>query len=78
MVIYTVNPGDSIYRISRRYGVPVDTIVNANQLSNPNSLAVGQAIVVPTDTSYYTVRRGDTMYSIARNFGIPLNELIAA
>lgn len=78
MVIYTVTPGDSIYKISRRYGLPVDSIVNTNQLPNPNRLAVGQAIVVPTDPSYYSVLRGDTMYSIARNFGIPLSELIAA
>ena len=71
-------PGDSVYSISRKYGVPSADIIEANGLLSPVSLVVGQAIVVPGDLSTYVVRSGDTMYSIARNYGITANELISA
>ena len=75
MIIYVVKPGDSIYKISREYGVPVDTIVAANGLPNPSNLVVGQAIVIPGNFFNYTVKRGQSMYSIARSFGIPVRTL---
>lgn len=45
---------------------------------NPDSLVVGQAIVIPGDFFQYTVQRGQSMYSIAQRFGIPLRTLVAA
>ena len=64
--------------MSREYGVPVDTIIAANRLTNPEQLVIGQAIVIPGDFFNYTVQRGQSMYSIARNFGISLNALMNA
>lgn len=78
MIIYVVKPGDSIYKISREYGVPVDTIIAANGLPNVSSLVVGQAIVIPGNFFNYTVSRGESLYSIARSFGIPLRTLLEA
>lgn len=76
--IYVVRRGDSLYAIARRYSVPLDDIVFANQLQNPSVLSVGQALVIPTDEIIHTVRRGETMYSIARSYGVSLPVLIAA
>lgn len=78
MIIHTVSPGDSIYSISRRYGVSPEDIVDVNGLLSPVALIPGQAIVVPGDISSYIIKSGDSMYSIARNFGISLNELMNA
>ena len=78
MIIHVVKPGDSVYKMSREYGVPVDTIIAANRLTNPEQLVIGQAIVIPGDFFNYTVQRGQSMYSIARNFGISLNALMNA
>lgn len=78
MIIYVVKPGDSIYKISQIYRVPVDKIINENRLKNPNNLVVGQAIVIPGDFFNYTVQRGETLYSIAQDFGIPLRKLVEA
>lgn len=52
--------------------------MNANQISDPDSLVVGQAIVIPGDFTQHTVRSGESMYSIAQYYGIPLNRLIEA
>lgn len=46
----TVRPGDTVSSLSRRYGVPAEAIQRANNISNPNSLSVGQQIVIPAYT----------------------------
>src|SRR3990172_7462051 len=44
---YFVQPGDTLGYISQSFGVPVDVLVSANQLANPNQLEVGQLILMP-------------------------------
>lgn len=44
---YTVQSGDTLFRIAQRFGVTVEAIVRANNLSNPDSLSVGQQLVIP-------------------------------
>lgn len=46
--VHIVQPGDSIYRISVRYGVSMAAIQAANGLTNPNLIFVGQRLVIPT------------------------------
>jgi spore germination protein len=73
-----VRRGDDIYRLSRNYGVPASRIIEANRLTNPDSLVVGQALVIPGDISETTVRSGQSLYSIARDYGIGLDTLLRA
>ncbi len=75
MTIYTVQSGDSLYSIGRRFGVRASTIARENQLSDPSSLVVGQTLVILDPETVYTVRRGDTLLDIARRFGVSLNQL---
>lgn len=44
---YEVNSGDTLYKISRAFGVPVDDLMAANALDNPNRLSVGQMLDIP-------------------------------
>ena len=44
---YTVLPGDTLYGISRLLDVPVEDIMEANRIPNPDALTVGQVLVVP-------------------------------
>ncbi|HPF55681.1 MAG TPA: LysM peptidoglycan-binding domain-containing protein [Clostridiales bacterium] len=74
MVIYVVKPGDSIYSISQIYGVSSAAIIQANGLTNPDRLVIGQALVIPLPSTY-TVKSGDSLYSISRMFGITLTAL---
>jgi spore germination protein len=46
--VHTVAAGDTLVRIARQYNVTVQAIVSANNLQNPNVLAVGQQLVIPT------------------------------
>ncbi|NLL03607.1 MAG: LysM peptidoglycan-binding domain-containing protein [Clostridiales bacterium] len=78
MIVYEIKPGDSIYSIARRYGMSMDKIIADNELENPNRLAVGQSIVLMTDTIPHIVRRGDSLYSISRAYRVDLEQLKSA
>ena len=78
-MIYTVKNGDTLYKIAAMYGVTINDIVVANGLENPDSIIVGQNLIIPRSTSNtYRVKSGDTMYKIAMRYSIPLQSLIQA
>lgn len=78
MIIYVVKRGDSVYSIARRYGMKPAKIVADNALTDPNKLAVGQALVLNTGTIPYTVKKGDTLYSLARTYGVTVGQIKAS
>lgn len=45
--IYTVRSGDTLMIIAQRYGITINDIVQANNLSNPDRLDVGQQLIIP-------------------------------
>ena len=76
---YTVQRGDTLYSISRKFNVPVDRIKEINNLTS-NNISIGQRIYLtdnnePTTNNNYIVKRGDTLYSIARDNNISVEEL---
>jgi len=44
---HTVGPGETLSQIASAYGVTTRVIIEANQLSNPNVLRVGQKLFIP-------------------------------
>jgi len=44
---YEIQSGDTLFNIARRFGVTVEAIVAANQISNPDRLRVGDTIIIP-------------------------------
>lgn len=44
---HTVRSGEMLSEIARQYGVRVNDIVRANNLANPNSVYVGQVLIIP-------------------------------
>ncbi len=45
---YTVQPGDSMWSIARRFGVSLDALIRANpQIPNPSLIFPGQIVCVP-------------------------------
>lgn len=65
--VYTIRPGDTFYTIAVRYGTRTAAVIAANPGVDPETLTVGQQIVVPygfpvvdTDTDYtYDVLQRD-------------------
>ena len=75
MYIYQVKAGDTLFTISRIFNVSADEVIRINDLLTPDRLAVGQALILPTDTHPYTVRQGETLGQIANRLGEPLAQL---
>jgi len=81
---YTVQPGDTLFAIARKFNITWESIAAANNIAPPYVISPGQQLAIPisgkTATScrlVYTVRAGDSLYSIARNYGVSW-ETIAA
>lgn len=63
-ISYTVQKGDSLYSIARKYSTTIDKIKDLNNLTT-NLLSIGQVLLIPTDTNLetiYTVQKGDTIF----------------
>ncbi len=50
-IIHTVNQGETLYSISKRYQVSLDDIKQANPGLVENDIAIGQQIVIPKDAA---------------------------
>ncbi|MEM7110800.1 MAG: GH25 family lysozyme [Chloroflexota bacterium] len=44
---YTIQSGDSLYKIAEKYGTTVDVLVKLNAIDNPNLIRVGQELKLP-------------------------------
>lgn len=85
-ILYLVEPGETIYGISTKYGIPVSDLLEINP-ELENGLKVGQVIQIPyqpelkaktpdANTIVHKVQAGETLYSIARKYNTSVNELM--
>lgn len=77
MYIYRVKAGDTLNAITERFGVSQAEVIAINDLPSPDVLAVGQALILPTQTHAYIVKTGETLGQIANRLGEPLADLYA-
>ena len=62
MFVYTVKSGDTLFSISKKFDIPLNTIRLVNGLAEGN-IVPGQALLMNTKT--YIVQPGDSLFSIA-------------
>jgi murein DD-endopeptidase MepM/ murein hydrolase activator NlpD len=78
-LFHTVQPGETLWAISRQYGLDMETLALVNELDNPDSLRVGQKLLISASQSVeYTVQRGDSLWSIATAFGVSIDAMAQA
>lgn len=75
--VYKVKSGDSLYGISRKFGLPVRKIKSANRIKG-SKIRIGQKLTIPTRGSKYTVRKGDNLTLIARKFKTSIQSIVNA
>ncbi|MCK6624199.1 MAG: LysM peptidoglycan-binding domain-containing M23 family metallopeptidase [Anaerolineae bacterium] len=90
--VYTVQPGDTLNAIARRFNLLPTEIALANRLSNVNLLFPGQQLVLPAVSRQvtaappalspgrvdqtHTVQPGETLFTIAAAYGVSLETII--
>ena len=68
-VDYVVRSGDTLSSIAKKFGLSIDTLIWANNLSAKATIKTGQKIKIPpVDGVIHQVRRGETVYSIAKKY----------
>lgn len=76
--VHTVQKGDTLYSLAKRYDTTVNELKTQNGLSS-SKIIVGEKLDLPDTTpvySYtYTVQRGETIFSIAQKHMISVQDL---
>lgn len=81
--VHVVQAGETLFSISRRYGISVSSLTTVNHLVNPSAIYAGQRLVLPggaaasgspgytpaTSSTTHTVSAGETLFSIAQRYG---------
>ena len=85
---HEVQKGETLYSISKKYGVSVSAVQEANGLSD-NGIKIGQKIRIPDGTAatsakageknsseeIYTVQKGETWFGISKKHGLSVADL---
>ncbi|GHV97599.1 hypothetical protein lacNasYZ03_12370 [Lactobacillus nasalidis] len=89
---HTVSKNDTLWALSRKYGVSVSALKKANGISG-STIYVGQKLQIPskssktasssasassTSATTHTVVKGDTLWAIAKKYGVSVSALMKA
>lgn len=73
--VHVVTPKETVYALSRLYGVPVRSLLVLNKLDPPYLLHTGQKVRIPAQRTHM-VAQGETVYAISRRYDVSLAELV--
>lgn len=87
-VVHTVVKNDTLYALSKSYGVSMEDITSSNPVL-ADGLKIGQSIKIPynepehahtkrskKDYTTHVVKQGETLYSISRKYSISVDALL--
>ncbi|MEA1962302.1 MAG: M23 family metallopeptidase [Bacillota bacterium] len=78
---YRIRRGDTLWDISNKYKVKLQTLMQMNRLDRNSVLTVGDILKIPSRTNTNTkhiVKRGETMWDIANHYQISVQTMIGA
>ena len=77
--VHVIEPGDTLYKLARKYDVKLFDIMRLNPYVNVYNLQIGDEICIPTMASrpekIYVVNEGDTISKILNTFGVDFETL---
>ncbi len=79
--VYVVQPGDTLNLIAQEFGVPVRSLIAINNISDPNSLNVGDTLIIPGlegvqgTLTVSAVPLGYNLQALSVGFQIPRSQL---
>ncbi len=76
--------GDTLFKISKQYRVPLKELMYKNDFSDANKIIEGEVVLIPyqdinknNEHQTYRVIEGDTLYKIAREYNISLKDIMS-
>ncbi|MBU0712473.1 LysM peptidoglycan-binding domain-containing protein [bacterium] len=85
---HTVQRGQTLSYIARKYGTSVSALISANNIRNKNQLKVGQVLKIPTSEYYaaatvssdqdiatHSVKKGETLSEIGEKYGVSVSKI---
>jgi len=74
---YTIEKGDSLYGIARRYNINPNLLASLNGLNMDAYIYPNQEIMIPkSGFSYYLTSEGDTIDTVAKMFNVSKDTLV--
>ena len=74
---YTIEAGDSLYKIAQKYNINPTLLASLNGLNMDDYIYPNQEILIPkSGYSYYITAEGDTLDTVADMFKIPKLDLL--
>jgi len=74
--------GDTLFKLSKRYGVTLKELMHRNNFNDANKLIEGKVIIIPQESktderNIYRVIEGDTLYKISRDYKVTVKDIIS-
>ena len=73
---YTVQQGDNLYSIARRFGVTSDAIESLNGLKKNEYIYPTQELLIPTEGLSTYITEEETLEDISKKSGVSLSDLV--
>jgi LysM repeat protein len=78
VVNYAIQPGDTLQSVANVYGISLNTLLWANDLTNSSTIKVGQNLaILPVDGVLHVVKSGDTVSAIAQTYKAKQDDIIS-
>lgn len=71
---YTIQEGDSLYKISEQFNTTVDALMEVNHLTS-DLIYAGKTLEVSSNETTYIIEPGDTLFKIAAAHGASVEQL---
>lgn len=80
VIIHITEPGQTLEEIAVQYGAIPAAILDANRLSSPSDIHVGQRLLIPTSPYLLPeppiqIGIADTLYTLAAQYGVTVGDL---
>lgn len=76
-LVYKVRKGDTLWSISKRFGMDIEKLAVDNGITVSTPLTIGRTVKIIKVPSFleYKVEHGDSLWRIANKFGVSINEI---
>lgn len=76
---HVVQPGETVWRISRQYGLKIDTVIRVNGLDDSARIYAGQRLIIlREDGTVHRVQPGETLWQIASQYDLDIADVVVS